>query len=922
MNALLQSNMTSLIFLLLFTIRVAWTGESRPEDPATNDAHTSASSSLYAHVRQWPQHELADLQLQQPCNIDRRPNLSQSEFEERYKGRMPVVLGKRISDGGALPRLASTLSHVGEAPIHARLAVGSPPPGHIISVAEHVAGFMPVYNTTGSSQSSTFAVDSDGGSAPVQPAAAEAEQRWQEYLVGPTSKNPQLTSALLKAAAQHWMRDAFAGWLALSEQEKAAKDPVPDFLSMLWTQNSSSSGRTSSTAAGLATATDDDVVDVARIARSTSCRPHLIAIGPSGIGLPFHYHEPVLGNTQLVGKKVWFVANDMSAIPGGYNHRRGTLHWATHILPQSRDGTDGAADGGIAHVYQGASNKQKKHKGGKLQKAKGVAAKSSSSAASSNAADEPVFLTCTLHPGESLYVPAGWHHATLNVGPNVNIGFGGCNDDDNGGDSRDAGEGGGGGGGGSSSAMANRRAAAGGRVDHDSVIAQQCDLYFKAVRAGKAFEFQFLDRNAARFAFQEWAVPFTDALDPLSIAKIRPYLGLRTSNAWGGMGWSGALRRLKCAVTAFPTEPEFALHYGMAMFHAAQDPSFKTGPDSPKQKNKGKSKAVAKAALSEDASAKPGAWAAWPSELHGMQPPAVPPAVNDDDASIRLTMIGQSKEHLKLAIKSNPLFPEPHAMLAIVTASEAAADAERELATSAVRLLREALTHARRAAELDSKCSEFCFLGAAIHEAEQSLNSSIAASSLARKRPTLGDTAISVARSQLLVSAAVIDEYIGCMRAVQDQLSLTAPSALWTRLASQLVQGAAIVARHSANLAAAPAFFRSGDGLVASSTLALLPADDAGEGAVTAAKKKRASTAKRSFTSPAGLPSSSPAARDPPDHELPPTRVPPAWQQSQDLHDASIRAYAALHDPAHAWMHGDGAGGSSEGEDDPEQELN
>jgi hypothetical protein len=84
-------------------------------------------------------------------------------------------------------------------------------------------------------------------------------------------------------------------------------------------------------------------------------------------GVPFHIHGAVYAEV-LHGRKHWFL------LPPGerpvFNPNASQLHWVVHSMPDA--------------VNQLAS------RGARM-------------------------LTCTLHPGEVLYIPPMWYHATLNL---------------------------------------------------------------------------------------------------------------------------------------------------------------------------------------------------------------------------------------------------------------------------------------------------------------------------------------------------------------------------------------------------------------------------------------------------------------------------------------------------------------------------
>lgn len=113
---------------------------------------------------------------------------------------------------------------------------------------------------------------------------------------------------------------------------------------------------------------------LARVYPSESCHPSQLAVGQPGSGLPFHWHTTVHANTVVAGRKRWFVSRNVP--PGGFNPRRTSLAWLREAYPR--------------HVANGSAHRD-------------------------------WLWECTLGEGDTLHLPGGFYHATLNVGETVSV---------------------------------------------------------------------------------------------------------------------------------------------------------------------------------------------------------------------------------------------------------------------------------------------------------------------------------------------------------------------------------------------------------------------------------------------------------------------------------------------------------------------
>jgi hypothetical protein len=122
--------------------------------------------------------------------------------------------------------------------------------------------------------------------------------------------------------------------------------------------------------------------------KECTCKPGLYISGESGAGLPWHWHQEVTGNLQIWGHKRWFISR--FSPPGGYNHRETHLQWVLNVYPTLPSTV--------------------------VDKIPPL--------------NEPTLFECTLAPGEIMYLPHGFYHATLNVGHSINVGYNGCSNEE------------------------------------------------------------------------------------------------------------------------------------------------------------------------------------------------------------------------------------------------------------------------------------------------------------------------------------------------------------------------------------------------------------------------------------------------------------------------------------------------------------
>eukprot|EP01031_Cornospumella_fuschlensis_P024303 gene24303-29383_t len=141
---------------------------------------------------------------------------------------------------------------------------------------------------------------------------------------------------------------------------------------------------------------------------------HMLSIGPSRYGLPFHNH----GQTWLAvvhGNKYWFV------YPPGYGAPRSAdnmfspltsaYDWYTDIYP---------------HILQSAETKAPLHLlSHYMHQDQSPSSGTSTDDMSAGSSDGYVGyrpLECMQHPGDILYLPPMWSHMTMNIGETIGIG--------------------------------------------------------------------------------------------------------------------------------------------------------------------------------------------------------------------------------------------------------------------------------------------------------------------------------------------------------------------------------------------------------------------------------------------------------------------------------------------------------------------
>ena len=116
-----------------------------------------------------------------------------------------------------------------------------------------------------------------------------------------------------------------------------------------------------------------------RVYPGRQCHASQVGVGAPGSGLPLHWHGEVHGNSVIAGRKRWFITPDIPA--EGVNPLMSSLAW-------------------FRSQYTGPSPR---------------------SSAGAGAVDGQHMWECTLGPGDAMYIPSGFYHATLNIGETVAV---------------------------------------------------------------------------------------------------------------------------------------------------------------------------------------------------------------------------------------------------------------------------------------------------------------------------------------------------------------------------------------------------------------------------------------------------------------------------------------------------------------------
>lgn len=123
---------------------------------------------------------------------------------------------------------------------------------------------------------------------------------------------------------------------------------------------------------------------------------HMLSLGPSRSGLPFHVHgETWLG--LVYGSKRWFIyppgkgPHHTELESAGWHPLLGVLEWFQNILPRLTEISNNKKTHGIETAHE------KNFGSGSL-------------------------LQCVQAPGDVVYLPANWKHATLNIGEAIGVG--------------------------------------------------------------------------------------------------------------------------------------------------------------------------------------------------------------------------------------------------------------------------------------------------------------------------------------------------------------------------------------------------------------------------------------------------------------------------------------------------------------------
>lgn len=121
-----------------------------------------------------------------------------------------------------------------------------------------------------------------------------------------------------------------------------------------------------------------------------------LGLGGSRSGVSFHFHGPGFSES-IIGRKMWFLYPPDVKVPPGHHPNRTVDQWYLDIYPSLHNSLSNNID-----LETGTST---------IECDKSIL----DTGSCGNEDETPPLYECTIEPGEIIYFPAMWMHATLNL---------------------------------------------------------------------------------------------------------------------------------------------------------------------------------------------------------------------------------------------------------------------------------------------------------------------------------------------------------------------------------------------------------------------------------------------------------------------------------------------------------------------------
>ena len=314
------------------------------------------------------------------CNIDRQPSITNENFLKYYLGKKPVILGSSTYNlNFTIDDLQLYINKIGNLPYALFTPVGKPSVGgKIIRFAEYLSTFTTQSERDEVKQASSLT----SAATSVQDSTHPLVLSFGSTIAAGFHCNPLSSSMhkeLLTDLLQHRQRLLSPKGKSTPNSSWNTSYMAHPVLCMAHGNSKQQEAIYSTTASSLS---DTDI-----LSPYCTCPATFLVVGESGSGLPWHFHGQVPGNELLIGKKRWFISRHSPI--GGFNHRRSHYEWVRDIYP--------TLDPSVFEIVPPQI--------------------------------EPAIYECTLVPGEVMYVPDSWYHATLDIGHAISVVYDHCDND-------------------------------------------------------------------------------------------------------------------------------------------------------------------------------------------------------------------------------------------------------------------------------------------------------------------------------------------------------------------------------------------------------------------------------------------------------------------------------------------------------------